>query len=50
MTIAVLAPYQRCGVGSELLAEVLQNITDVKKGYHQYAKAQLFYLPRGTCS
>lgn len=44
MTIAILAPYQRCGIGSELLAEVLQNITDVKKEFHQYAKVKEVYL------
>merc|ERR1711934_100104 len=26
MTIGILAPYQRCGIGSKLLAEVLSNV------------------------
>merc|ERR1712010_210755 len=44
MTIAVLAPYQRCGAGGKLLAEVLENISDVKKGFHKYGRVKEVYL------
>ena len=44
MTIACLAPYQRCGVGGKLLNEVLENITDIKKEFHKYARVKEVYL------